>query len=46
VIPPDTYERYRKSIHGALFLVGQGTLEKTGKVTNIKVQRLEPIASL
>ncbi len=46
VVPPDTYERYRKAIHGALFLVGQGTLEKTGKVTNIKVQRLEPIASL
>jgi error-prone DNA polymerase len=45
VVPPDAYARFRKDIHGALFLVGQGTLEKTGKVTNVKVQQLEPIAS-
>lgn len=45
VVPPDAYARFRKDIHGALFLVGQGTLEKTGKVTNVKVQQLEPLAS-
>ncbi|HSP79134.1 MAG TPA: error-prone DNA polymerase [Myxococcaceae bacterium] len=44
VVPPDTYARFRKDIHGALFLVGQGTLEKTGKVTNVKVQQLEALA--
>ena len=45
VLPPDTYARFRKDIHGSLFLVGQGTLEKTGKVMNVKVQQLEPIIS-
>ncbi|WP_420840425.1 error-prone DNA polymerase [Archangium primigenium] len=45
VLPPDAYARFRKDIHGALFLVGQGTLEKTGKVLNVKVQQLEPIIS-
>ncbi|EPX58258.1 error-prone DNA polymerase [Cystobacter fuscus DSM 2262] len=45
VVPPDAYARFRKDIHGALFLVGQGTLEKTGKVMNVKVQQLEPIVS-
>jgi error-prone DNA polymerase len=44
VVPPETYARHRKDIHGALFLVGQGTLEKTGKVTNVKVQSLEALA--
>jgi error-prone DNA polymerase len=43
VVPPDAYARFRKDIHGALFLVGQGTLEKVGKVLNVKVQQLEPI---
>jgi error-prone DNA polymerase len=45
VVTPDMYARFRKDIHGALFLVGQGTLEKTGKVTNVKVQQLEALAS-
>jgi error-prone DNA polymerase len=44
VVAPDAYARFRKDIHGALFLVGQGTLEKTGKVLNVKVQHLEPLA--
>ncbi|MCP3061503.1 error-prone DNA polymerase [Myxococcus sp. K38C18041901] len=51
VVPPDVYERCRKALHGALFLVGQGVLERSGKVTNVKVKtvwgleaaaRLEP----
>jgi error-prone DNA polymerase len=45
VLPPDAYARFRKDIHGALFLMGLGTLEKTGKVMNVKVQHLEPIAN-
>jgi error-prone DNA polymerase len=44
VVPPDLYERFRKEIHGALFLVGEGLLERTGKVANVKVQHLEPIS--
>jgi error-prone DNA polymerase len=44
VVPPQLYERFRRDIHGALFLVGEGILERTGKVTNVKVQHLEPIS--
>jgi error-prone DNA polymerase len=44
VVPPDAYERHRKDINGALFLMGQGTLEKVGKVANVKVQRLEALS--
>ncbi|XXF74972.1 error-prone DNA polymerase [Myxococcaceae bacterium GXIMD 01537] len=43
VVPPDVYERHRKDIHGALFLVGVGTLERAGKVVNVKAHRLSPI---
>jgi error-prone DNA polymerase len=38
VVPPDVYEQCRKQIHGALFLVGQGVLERSGKVTNVKTR--------
>lgn len=44
VVPPDLYERFRKEIHGALFLVGEGLLERNGKVANVKVQHLEPLS--
>ena len=43
VVSPELYERHRKDIHGALFLLGEGLLERTGKVTNVKVQRLTPL---
>jgi error-prone DNA polymerase len=38
VVPPDVYEACRKQIHGALFIVGQGVLERSGKVTNVKTR--------
>jgi error-prone DNA polymerase len=38
VVPPDVYERSRRDIHGALFLVGEGILERSGKVLNVKTQ--------
>jgi error-prone DNA polymerase len=43
VVTPDLYDRFRREIHGALFLVGEGTLERNGKVINVKVQRLESL---
>ncbi len=40
VVPPDVYERCRRDIHSALFLVGEGVLERSGKVVNVKVQQV------
>ncbi|ATB48268.1 DNA polymerase III subunit alpha [Corallococcus macrosporus] len=40
VVPAEVYERCRKDIHGALFLVGEGVLERSGKVTNVKSFRV------
>jgi error-prone DNA polymerase len=38
IVPPDVYEQCRREIHGALFIVGEGVLERTGKVTNVKTR--------
>jgi error-prone DNA polymerase len=43
VVPPDVYEHFRKDIHSALFLVGVGTLERSGKVLNVKTHRLSTL---
>jgi error-prone DNA polymerase len=53
IVPPPLFERFRSEIVSALFLWGEGTVERTSKVVNIKVQRLkrltlsgpQPIAS-
>ncbi|NTX39483.1 error-prone DNA polymerase [Myxococcus sp. CA033] len=44
VVPPDVYERCRKEIHGALFIVGQGVLERSGKVTNVKTKFVQSLS--
>jgi error-prone DNA polymerase len=46
VVPPDVYERCRRDIHGALFIVGEGVLERTGKVLNVKTQRVLALEGL
>jgi error-prone DNA polymerase len=46
VVPPDVYERCRRDIHGALFIVGEGVLERTGKVLNVKTQRVTALQGL
>ncbi|HYH96418.1 error-prone DNA polymerase, partial [Hyalangium sp.] len=46
VVPPDVYERCRRDIHGALFIVGEGVLERTGKVLNVKTQRVSALQGL
>ncbi|WP_375759270.1 error-prone DNA polymerase [Corallococcus exercitus] len=38
VVPSEVYARCRQEIHGALFLVGEGMLERSGKVTNVKTR--------
>jgi error-prone DNA polymerase len=43
VVPPDVYEHFRKDIHSALFLVGVGTLERSGKVLNVKTHRISTL---
>lgn len=43
VVPPDVYARCRREIHGALFLVGEGLLERSGTVTNVKTRGLVPV---
>ncbi len=46
VVPQDVYEQYRRDIHGALFLVGEGVLERSGKVINLKTQRVVALEGL
>jgi error-prone DNA polymerase len=46
VVPPDVYERCRSDIHAALFIVGEGVLERTGKVLNVKTQRVVALEGL
>jgi error-prone DNA polymerase len=46
VVPADVYERCRRDIHGALFIVGEGVLERTGKVINVKTERVTALEGL
>ena len=46
VVPPDVYERCRRDIHGALFIVGEGVLERSGKVLNVKTHRVAALDGL
>jgi error-prone DNA polymerase len=43
VVSPPMVERFRREVYGELFLVGEGPLERTGKVLNVRVQRLMPV---
>jgi error-prone DNA polymerase len=46
VVPPDVYERCRRDIHGALFILGEGVLERSGKVLNVKTHRVSALEGL
>ena len=41
VIEPHLFDRFRREILGSIFLLGEGVLERAGKVTNVKVKRLK-----
>jgi error-prone DNA polymerase len=46
VVMPDVYERFRPLVRGAPFLIARGRVERTGKVVNLQVRELLPLAPL
>jgi error-prone DNA polymerase len=44
VVMPDVYERQRALARGAGFLLARGRVERTGKVVNVRVRELLPLA--
>ena len=46
VVMPDVYERYRPLVRNAPFLLARGRVERTGKVVNLQVRELLPLAPL
>jgi error-prone DNA polymerase len=44
VVMPDVYERHRPLARGAAFLLARGRVERTGKVVNVRVRELLPLA--
>ncbi len=44
VVMPDVYERYRPVVRGSPFLLARGRLERNGRVINIRVDTLAPLA--
>jgi len=43
VIEPHLFDRFRREIIGSVLLYAEGTVEKAGKVVNVKVQRLSAL---
>jgi error-prone DNA polymerase len=46
VVMPDVYERFRPLVRSAPFLIARGRVERTGKVVNLQVRELLPLAPL
>ena len=44
VVMPDVYERFRPVVRGAPFLVARGRVERTGRVVNVRVDSVAPLA--
>jgi error-prone DNA polymerase len=44
VIPPNLFDSFRREILGALFICGEGVLERAGKVVNVKVSNLKRLS--
>jgi error-prone DNA polymerase len=44
VVMPDVYERYRSVVRGSPFLLARGRLERNGRVVNVRVDTLAPLA--
>jgi error-prone DNA polymerase len=44
VVMPDVYERFRPVVRGASFLVARGRVERTGRVVNVRVDSVAPLA--
>ena len=46
VVMPDVYERFRPLVRNAPFLLARGRVERNGKVVNLRVRELLPLAPL
>jgi error-prone DNA polymerase len=44
VLTSDVYERFRPVVRGAPFLLARGKLERTGRVVNVRVDSVAPLA--
>jgi error-prone DNA polymerase len=44
VVMPDVYERFRPVVRGSPFIVARGRVERNGKVVNVKVDSVAPLA--
>jgi error-prone DNA polymerase len=44
VVMPDVYERFRPLVRNAPFLVARGRVERNGRVVNLQVRELLPLA--
>jgi error-prone DNA polymerase len=44
VVMPDVYERCRPVVRSSPFLVARGRVERTGRVINVRVDGLAPLA--
>ncbi|BDG07746.1 error-prone DNA polymerase [Anaeromyxobacter paludicola] len=44
VVMPDVYERFRAVVRGEPFVLARGRVERNGRVVNVKVRALEPLA--
>ncbi|HZZ84421.1 MAG TPA: error-prone DNA polymerase [Anaeromyxobacteraceae bacterium] len=44
VVMPDVYERFRAVVRGEPFVLARGKVERSGRVVNVKVRALEPLA--
>jgi error-prone DNA polymerase len=44
VVMPDVYERFRPVVRGSPFLLARGRVERNGRVVNVRVEALAPLA--
>jgi error-prone DNA polymerase len=44
VVMPEVYERFRPVVRGAPFLLARGRVERSGKVVNVRVESVAPLA--
>ncbi|HEU4382244.1 MAG TPA: DNA polymerase III subunit alpha [Anaeromyxobacteraceae bacterium] len=44
VVMPDVYHQYRPLVRASPFLLARGRVERTGRVVNVKVRELRPLA--
>jgi error-prone DNA polymerase len=44
VVMPDVYERCRPVVRGSPFLLARGQVERSGKVVNVRVDSVAPLA--